>query len=137
MQEDLHTNNSSEQRQDRPKQHHHQFTDVTFRTIRPPPELQWMTQQEVVQALASELPSTRSAPGGGRLPPTAADPAQQQQQHHRHQQSQHQQQQQPVQHNNITNNGFQDNSNNNKDLAYPSQATMKRGEIQRKTGAEA
>ena len=36
-------------RQDRPKQHHHQFTDVTFRTIRPPPELQRMTQQEVVR----------------------------------------------------------------------------------------
>jgi hypothetical protein len=42
-----------------------------------------------------------------------------------------------LQHNSITNNGFRDNSSNIKDLAYPSQANTKRGDIQRKTGAEA
>ena len=56
-------------RQPQSKQHHHQFTDVTFRTIRPPPELQRMTQQEIVQALASELPSTRTTETARKLPP--------------------------------------------------------------------
>ena len=97
-------NRQDRSRQPQRRQHHHQFTDITFRDIRQPVGVPRMTQEQVVKALASELPSTRSAPGGGKLPPATTEPAQrhQQSQHHQMQRSQpttqqHQQQWVPMQ----------------------------------------